>query len=175
MDIDLDPVGMFQAPIYLRYHATSARTLTPFLHALKRGVLIGHRSPGTGKVLFPPLGSCPETGQPTSEEVVLADTGTIISFTTVHLAIPGSGLKPPFTVANIMLDGADQFFGHLVSGCALEDVVIGMRVRAKWKPRSEWGYGLENIEYFVPTGEPTADVAKLKAERLRLAQEHRHA
>jgi hypothetical protein len=175
MDIDLEPVAVFAAPIYLRYHATSARAVTPFLHALKRGVLIGHRSPGTGKVLFPPLGSCPESGLPTSEEVVLADTGTIISFTTVHLAIPGSKLKPPFTVANITLDGADQFFSHLVSGCALEDVVIGMRVRAKWRPPSEWGYSLENIEYFVPTGEPTVDIPRLKAERLRLAREHRHA
>jgi hypothetical protein len=121
------------------------------------------------------LGSCPESGRPTSEEVVLGDSGTIISFTTVHLAIPGSKLKPPFTVANIMLDGADQFFGHLVSGCALEDVAIGMRVRAKWKPSSEWGCSLENIECFVPTGERTVDIALLRAERLKLAQEHRHA
>ena len=175
MDIALEPVQMFEAPIVLHYHATSSRAITPFLHALKRGVLIGHRSPVTGKVLFPPLGSCPESGQPTSEEVVLADTGTIISFTTVHLAIPGSKLKPPFTVANILLDGADQFFGHLVSGCPLDEVVMGMRVRAKWRPASEWGYSLENIEYFEPTEEAVVDIAALKAERLRLAEEHRHA
>jgi uncharacterized protein len=34
---------------------------------------------------------------------------------------------------------------------------MGMRVQAVWKPREEWGLGIDNIEYFKPTGEPDAD------------------
>ena len=31
MNVDLEPVELFEAPIYLRYHATSSRAVTPFL------------------------------------------------------------------------------------------------------------------------------------------------
>jgi hypothetical protein len=33
---------------------------------------------------------------------------------------------------------------------------MGMRVKANWKPQSEWEPSLENILYFEPTGEPDA-------------------
>jgi hypothetical protein len=36
-----------------------------------------------------------------------------------------------------------------------------MRVQAKWKPREEWDYSLENIRYFAPIDEPDVDVATL--------------
>ncbi|HLR99607.1 MAG TPA: DNA-binding protein, partial [Mycolicibacillus parakoreensis] len=29
--------------------------------------------------------------------------------------------------------------------------------QAVWAPREQWTYGMENIEYFAPTGEPDAD------------------
>ena len=32
-----------------------------------------------------------------------------------------------------------------------------MRVAAVWKPKSVWGYTLENIDHFRPTGEPDAE------------------
>ena len=38
---DLEPIELFDAPIYHKYHATSSRALTPFLHALKRIDYIG--------------------------------------------------------------------------------------------------------------------------------------
>ena len=169
---DLDPIEIVYAPIYHNYHATSSRAMTPFLHAIKRGELLGHLSTATGKVLFPPLGACPESGEPTSKGVVLADSGTVISFTTVHLPIPGSKLIPPFIVANILLDGADQTCGHLVSECEPGDVAMGMRVKAVWRQQEEWGHGLENIEYFKPTGEELVDIDQLKADCLAKA-EHR--
>jgi len=52
-----------------------------------------------------------------TEEVPLPDTGTVITFTIVYLPIPTSALEPPFVVANLVLDGSDQTFIHLVSGC----------------------------------------------------------
>ena len=38
---DLEPIAIVDAPIYHKYHATSSRALTPFLHAIKRGELLG--------------------------------------------------------------------------------------------------------------------------------------
>lgn len=168
--IDLDPIEVMDVPIYHQYHGTSSKALTPFLHAIKRGELLAHVSSVTGKVLFPPLGSCPESGSATTIAVLIKDKGTIISFTTVHLPIPGSKLVPPFTVANILLDGSDQHFSHLVSGCDLASVAIGMRVKAVWRPQQEWDHRVENIEYFEPTGEPLMDIEKIREERLAEAE-----
>ena len=38
-----------------------------------------------------------------------------------------------------------------------DEVRMGMRVEAVWKPRDEWGTSIENISHFRPTGEPDAD------------------
>ena len=43
---------------------------------------------------------------------------------------------------------------HLISGIPYDEVRMGMRVKAKWKPREEWTTSLENILFFEPTGEP---------------------
>lgn len=166
MDIDLDPIEQLDAPIYHRYHATSSRAITPFLHAMKRGELLGHLSTATGKVLFPPLGACPESGQATHIPVILSDSGTVLGFTTVHLPIPGSKLVPPFTVANILLDGADQACGHLISECEINAVAIGMRVTAVWRAKEIWNNSLENIEYFRPIAEPLVDIDELQKQCL---------
>ncbi len=104
------------------------------------------------------------------EEVALPDVGTILGFTIVHLPIPGSDLKPPFAVANILVDGADQSFSHLISECDNNDVQIGMRVQAVWRPEAEWDYSLNNILYFKPTGEDVVDVVALKKECLQRAE-----
>jgi hypothetical protein len=40
---------------------------------------------------------------------------------------------------------------------------MGMRVKAAWRPREEWGTTLENINWFEPTGDPDADYDTYKA------------
>jgi uncharacterized OB-fold protein len=62
----------------------------------------------------------------------------------------------PYVAASVLLDGADIPFQHLILGCAPEDVRMGMRVRAAWKPPEQWGTTAENIDHFEPTGEPDA-------------------
>ena len=56
----------------------------------------------------------------------------------------------------IVLDGADSPIYHLISGVPHDEIRMGMRVKAKWKPREQWETSLENILYFEPTGEPDA-------------------
>lgn len=165
-------IEMIECPIVLNYNFSAGRATTRFLRSMKEGRLMGQRSPLTGKVIVPPRGACPESGLPTTEEVPLPDTATVITFTIVYLPIPTSKLDPPFIVANLVLDGSDQTFIHLVSGCANEDVKIGMRVKAVWKDRSEWDYSMDNIAYFAPTGEPPVDIEALKEKRLEEARRY---
>ena len=80
-------------------------------------------------------------------------------------SIPGNPIKPPYVIANLVVDGANISFLHLLSECKNEDVRIGMRVEAKWKDPSEWGFAMENIQYFAPIDEP--DVPAEEIGRLK--------
>ena len=53
-------------------------------------------------------------------------------------------------------------FLHLILDIPAEEVRMGMRVEAVWKPREEWGTTIENISHFRPTGEPDADYETYK-------------
>lgn len=159
--MDDENVVTVECPVYLRYHFTAGRAPTRFLTRLKQGVLTGQRCPGCRNVYIPPRGSCPACGVPTEEEIVLPDRGTVQSFTVVAIPIPNNPIKPPFVVANLVLDGANISFIHLMSECENSEVRIGQRVEAVWKPRQEWGYAMDNIRYFRPLDEPDVPVERI--------------
>lgn len=165
----------FEAPVNLRYSFAAGAATSKFLHEIKQGRIVGQRSDKTGFVSVPPRGACPISGTPTKEEIQLPETGTVVSFTIVHIPIPNAPVKPPFVVANIVLDECDQTFIHLVSECDNEKLQIGERVKAIWKDQSEWDLTLENIKYFVPTGEEPVDLTELKAKRLAETEKYRNA
>ena len=159
--MDDESVVSVECPVYLQYHFTAGRAPTRFLKRLRQGVLTGQRCPGCRNVYIPPRGSCPACGVPTEEEVVLPDRGTVQSFTVVAIPIPNNPIKPPFVVANLVLDGANISFIHLMSECDNSEVRIGQRVEAVWKPQREWGYAMDNIRYFRPVDEPDVPVARI--------------
>ena len=165
----------FEAPINLRYSFAAGAATSKFLREIKKGRIVGQRSSVTGFVSVPPRGACPISGTPTTEEVQLPETGTIISFTIVHIPIPNAPVDPPFVVANIVLDESDQTFIHLVSECDNDTLQIGQRVKAIWKDESEWDLAFENIKYFVPTDEAPVNIEALKAERMKKTKGYRNA
>src|SRR5699024_2667441 len=130
---------------------------TRYLRGLAQGRLLGQRCPECRKVYVPPRGACPTDGVPTTEDVELTDTGTVTTFCVVNVPFLGQQITPPYVAASIVVDGAASPFGHLVLWCAADEGRMGMRVRASWLPRAEWGHTLANIAHFEPTGEPDAD------------------
>ncbi len=151
-----EPVTMITTPVRLHYEHTASPEESSFLRGLAEGKLLGQRCPACGKVYVPPRGACPTDGVPTTDEVELADQGTVTTFCIVNVPYPGQRVTPPYVAAAVLLDGADIPFQHLVLGCDPGEVRMGMRVRAFWKPRHQWGTTLENIDHFFPTGEPDA-------------------
>ena len=151
-----EPVTMVTTPVRLHYEHTASLGETTYLHGLAEGRLLGQRCPACGKVYIPPRGACPTDGIPTAQEVELPDTGIVTTFCIVNVPFPGQRVKPPYVAAAVLLDGADIPFQHLILGCEPSEVRMGMRVKAVWKPRDQWGTTAENIEYFQPTGEPDA-------------------
>ncbi len=158
MSEEQDMITGIEAPIYLKYNFTAGRAPARFLSQLKRGVLTGQRCPRCTNVYIPPRGSCAACGIATEEEVALPDKGTVQSFTIVSIPIPNNPIQPPYVIANLVLDGANISFIHLLSECVNEEVHIGQRIEAVWKPEEEWDYAMDNIRYFRPIDEPDVPV-----------------
>ena len=141
-----------------RFTSRDARTC----EALKEGKLLGGRTGKDGKLYFPAREADPATGRVLDEFVELPDKGTVTTFAIINIPFPGQRIKPPYVAAYVLLDGADIPFLHLVSDIDAAEVRMGMRVEAVWRPREEWDFGIDNIEYFRPTGEPDADYETYK-------------
>ncbi|WP_201778144.1 Zn-ribbon domain-containing OB-fold protein [Mycolicibacterium chubuense] len=153
----LDPVTTLVVPTSLEVLHTASMPESTFLRALEKGTLLGARSGDDGKVYFPPREANPATGQTLDQFIELADTGTVTTFAIINIPFAGQRIKPPYVAAYVLLDGADIPVLHLVSDIDANEVRMGMRVKAVWKPREEWGLGIDNIEYFRPSGEPDAE------------------
>ncbi len=154
---DREPVTVQVIPSSIEIQHTASLPETAFLRGLEEGKLLGARTGETGKVYFPPKEADPATGLELDNFIELPDKGTVTTFAIINIPFAGQRIKPPYVAAYVLLDGADIAFLHLIQEIDASEVRMGMRVEAVWKPREEWGLGIDNIEYFKPTGEPDAD------------------
>ncbi len=154
-----EPVTGIVTPVELDYLYAASPEESAFYRGLLEGKILGQRCPVCRKVYVPPRSACPVDGVATTEEVELSHTGTITTFCIVNVPFMGQKIKPPYVSAYILLDGADIAFLHLILDVPAEEVRMGMRVEAVWKPRDEWGTTIENISHFRPTGDPDAEYA----------------
>jgi uncharacterized OB-fold protein len=151
-----EPVTGVVTPVSLDYQYAASPEESAFFRGMAEGRILGQRCPACGKVYVPPRGACPVDGVPTTDEVELPGTGTVTTFCIVNVPFLGQRIVPPYVSAYVLLDGADIAFLHLIQGVPADEVRMGMRVEAVWKPREEWTTSIENIEHFRPTGEPDA-------------------
>ena len=161
MSEEKEPITMMDAPIYLKYKFTAGSATSRYLTQIKQGKIVGQRCPSCKNVYAPPRGSCAACGVATEEEVVLGNKATVQSFTIVYIPIPNNPIKPPYIIANLVPDGANISFIHLMSECVNEEVHIGQRVEAVWKAEDEWDYAMDNIRYWKPLDEPDVPVEKI--------------
>jgi uncharacterized protein len=158
-----DAVTGITVPVELDYTYEASPEESAFFRGLAEGRILGQRCPMCQKVYVPPRGACPVDGVPTVEEVELPDAGIVTTFCIVNVPFLGQRIQPPYVSAYVLLEGADIAFLHLIQGVPADEVRMGMRVRAVWKPRDEWGTTIENILHFEPTGEPDADFESYRA------------
>ena len=159
---DREPVTVQVAPSSIEIQHTASLPESVFLRGLEEGKLLGARTGDSGKVYFPPKEADPATGLELDNFIELPDRGTVTTFAIINIPFAGQRIKPPYVAAYVLLDGADIAFLHLIQEIDATEVRMGMRVEAVWKPREEWGLGIDNIEYFKPTGEPDADYDTFK-------------
>jgi uncharacterized OB-fold protein len=156
MPSDVEQIQSVRTPIRMEYTYTPGRALSQYLRAMKDKRILGDKCPETGEVSVPPRGVSSVAGKPTLPELVdLPDTGYIESFNITRVPIKmRPDLTPPYVSAWIVLDGASVGFMGLGMNVEPEDVRVGMRVRAVWKPDDELEMSAQNILGWEPTGEP---------------------
>lgn len=162
-------VAFMQQQVALDYKIVTSPVYLRFDEQMRRGHITGHKCPSCGLVYVPPRGYCPMCAVITGpdDEVEVKDTGTVSSFTVITpIQYPGQEETEQYVLASVLLDGADGTVGQQrIAGIPNDQVRMGMRVRAVWRPESErlgedggmgrFGLGAA-IEHWVPTGESDA-------------------
>jgi uncharacterized OB-fold protein len=156
------PVKAINSPIRLEYEYSAGEAPTRFLRGISQKKIIGQRCPITGKVYVPSAGASPTHGVPTIGEVEVSDKGTVTTFCIVRIPTENLSVQAPFVAASVLLDGADSALFHVIDGCPVEEVRMGMRVQAEWVPDEELAPTLQSIKYFKPIDEPDADFESYK-------------
>jgi uncharacterized OB-fold protein len=151
-----DPIKYVESNVYLPYHYVAGDHRATYLRALKNKQILGARCSKTGKIFLPPVVNSPESFAPTDELVPVADRGIVTTFCVVNIPVIGRNLELPYVAASVALDGGDISIFALIQECKPEEVRMGMRVEAVWKPDGEREGSHEDILYFRSTGEPDA-------------------
>jgi hypothetical protein len=153
-------VTMLYTPMKLEYTVTAGSARTEFLEALVDRRLVGRRCPTCTKVYIPPRGCCPTCGELTTESVDVAHVGTLTTFCVIRIPFEGQVLEPPYVAGSILLDGADIPLFHLVGGISVDEVRMGMRVKAVWDEQRRPHFA--SVRFFEPTGEPDVPTDQLQ-------------
>ena len=153
----LGPVTTLATPIALDFNVTPGVAQSRFLRGLARGIFLGQRCPVCRKVYVPSRGTCPTDGVATTEDVELANSGTVTTYCIVNVPFAGQSIEIPYIAAQVLLDGANLSFMGLIQEIPAGEVRMGMRVEAAWVDPSELKPSLSSVRYFRPNGEPDAD------------------
>jgi uncharacterized OB-fold protein len=134
------------------YDWATGEAVGRFLQGLKQGKIVGRKCSKCGRILVPPRMFCEEDFRETDEWVEVKDHGTIKTYSISYLNADASRAKEPKVVAVIALDGASEGMGflHLLRGAPPRSVKIGMRVKARWKPKSRRKGSITDIRFFEP-------------------------
>ena len=156
-----EPVKYVDATVRLPYHYVAGDYRARYLRALKDKKILGAKCSQTGKVFLPPTPNSAESFAPCHELVQVADRGVVTTFCIVNIPVIGRSIEIPYVAASVALDGADISMYALIQECRPEDVRMGMRVEAVWKPDGERRGSHEDILHFRPTGEPDAPLERV--------------
>jgi hypothetical protein len=137
-----------------RYAWSAGVAVGRFLEGLRRGKIYGRECEECSRILVPPRVFCEECFRRTDRWVEVADTGRVITYSISHVGTDASRLDTPIVVAVVELDGASKGMGfmHVLGEVDPDEVSIGMRIEAVWKPEDSREGSITDIRYFRPRG-----------------------
>jgi uncharacterized OB-fold protein len=157
------PVRFMRQMVSLDYVATQSPLAARYGAALAERRISGQKCPECGLVYVPLRGFCPLCVAEMTEddEIDVSDHGTITTFTIITpIQYRGQEEREDYTLASILLDGADQTIGQQRLG-AIDNTKVkaGVRVKAVWNDDLSGASGGAGgaIECWEPSGEPDVD------------------
>ncbi|MEO0076252.1 MAG: Zn-ribbon domain-containing OB-fold protein [candidate division WOR-3 bacterium] len=123
-----------------------------FFRAIKEdGKFLGTKCQKCDLVYVPPRIFCDYCFEELNDYVEVADCGTLESFTLLHIGLDGKKLEKPEIIGLINLDGATTNIIHRIGEAEIEELWLGMRVCAVFKPKAKREGSINDILYFKPT------------------------
>jgi uncharacterized protein len=142
--------------VELKYSWSAGKAISRFLTGLRDGELWGRSCAGCGRTMVPPRMYCEMCFRPTDEWVRLQDVGRVVTYSVSYVNADASRRegKKPIVVAVVEIEGASPMMGilHLLGEVSLEELAVGMAVKAAWKPKGERRGAITDIMYFRPIG-----------------------
>ena len=126
-----------------------------YLAAFKEGLILGSRCKTCRKVVVPPRTVCEWCFHPMDEYVPLQDTGTVNTFSLCYVTWDVKRIKEPEIPAVIEIDDASPLHDimHMLGEVEPDNIKIGLRVKAVWKPPEKREGSVTDILYFKPLEE----------------------
>ena len=141
---------VFEGRIDVPYNYNTGRIVGKFYDELEGNhKLMAIKCPKCDTVYFPPRQICGPCFETMEEMVEIESKGVVTNFSIVRYSDPAIQPKEvPYAHALIKLNGADTSFIHLLGEVDLEDITIGMKVRAVFS--EEKTGNILNIKHFRP-------------------------
>jgi uncharacterized OB-fold protein len=151
-DISEGKVLMAEIDPNARYAWDAGIAIGRFLAELKKGRIVGRQCHRCRRIMVPPRMFCEQCFRPTDRWVVLEDSGRVNTYSISYIRWDASRVKEPTIPAVIEIDGASKGMGimHFLGGVKPEEVQVGMRVKAVWKPPRQREGSILDIRYFRP-------------------------
>lgn len=115
-----------------------------------RGRLIGTHCLQCDVTYIPPRLYCQQCFDQLDDWVEVSTQGTVHTCTAVYLGLDGKPLDEPEVLAFVQIDGTDGGLVHRLGEVDVEEVDIGLRVEAVFKPPEKREGSILDIEYFRP-------------------------
>jgi acetyl-CoA C-acetyltransferase len=143
--------GAVEAALDAKYEWDPGEAMGAFLEGMRDGRILGTLCTSCERTLVPPRKFCERCFRPNDEWVEVSSNGAVETFSICHVTWDMKPLDVPQLPAVIRLDGASNGgFLHMLGDVAPEDVSIGMRVTAIWKPLAERHGSILDISHFAP-------------------------
>ncbi len=128
----------------------AGRVGSKFIIALRdEHKILGVRCETCNKVFVPPREYCEKCLEKLDENwVELSNEGVITNYTVVNYNDKHLPRRAPYILALVKVDGADTLFPHIVEGIDVEDVKVGMRVKAVFA--EETTNTILDLDHFEP-------------------------
>lgn len=154
-DLEAGTVPVVRYRPEAEYAWSAGKAMSRFLAELKEGRFIARRCDSCRRILFPPRMFCEDCYRPTDAWVYVKDSGTIETFSISYLDTDARRIEEPILVGVVSLDGASPRMGlmHYFGEMTKDDIRIGMRVKAVWRPPEQRVGSVLDVAYFRPLRE----------------------